>query len=327
VSETGRAPMPKLDSGVLSVDPSFFTLQMSSYPDFAQGAHPVLVTDAALVRMINGLDQIAVVDSHKVGVLYAGPGQKDEASILANTHGSKAYIEFVSKLGTLTLLKGSRAGGLYAGGLDQEHDTDGKWAYIWDDDISQIIFHVATLMPTDKQRDPICTLKKRHIGNDYVKIIYNDSGSEFAFDTLPGQFNFVNIVIEPHTPAGNPWIGPGMTNNVQFFRVTMQRQAGMPEIGPLGSFKVVAGDSLPEVVRQLALHANIFAQVYLDIVGFQDGRGNQQTVEYSSNWRRRLQQIKKVRNRIREAAPPVAGPGGVDLEVAEEARRFSEWLG
>lgn len=45
------------------------------------------------------------------------------------------------------------------------------------------VFHIATLMPTkdvDKHR---CD-KKRHLGNDFVSIIYNDSGEDFKLGTI-----------------------------------------------------------------------------------------------------------------------------------------------
>lgn len=47
----------------------------------------------------------------------------------------------------------------------------------------QVIFHVATLMPT-KPNDAACTNKKRHIGNNYVTIVYNDSGEDYKMNTI-----------------------------------------------------------------------------------------------------------------------------------------------
>ncbi|GAA5939657.1 uncharacterized protein JCM15063_005247 [Sporobolomyces koalae] len=333
-----------LESGVLTVDPSFFPLQLSSFPDMDPSDRPVLVpNDPASQRGVTALDRMPIVDFHKIGVLYAGPGQTREQDILANTHGSKAYVEFIAGLGQLVRLQGSRESEIYAGGLDQDHDVDGRWTYVWDDDISQIVFHIATLMPTSLDTDPLCTLKKRHIGNDFVKVIWNDSGGEFAFDTLPGDFNFVNIVIQPHTPAGNPWVGPGMTNNADFFKVSMQCRPGMPEVGPLGTFKMVTGSSLPSFVRQLALHSNIFAQIFLASVGFEARQGTNQKIEYSSNWRKRLQQIKMLKKRILDqaqggpATTTMTGKEGssqghaeppqrVDLDQAEASRLFTAWL-
>jgi hypothetical protein len=47
----------------------------------------------------------------------------------------------------------------------------------------QVMFHVPTLMP-NKPNDPACNAKKRHIGNDYVAIVYNNSGEEFDVSTI-----------------------------------------------------------------------------------------------------------------------------------------------
>ncbi|KAM0788165.1 hypothetical protein ACM66B_001327 [Microbotryomycetes sp. NB124-2] len=351
-SAATTANQPTLESGLLSVDPSFFMLQLSSYPDFSSNGPPLLVpNDPAFQRGITALDRIPVVDFHKVGILYAGPGQTTEQEMLGNTHGSKAYTEFVSGLGKLVRLNTSRDQDVYVGGLDQENDLDGKWTYIWDDDIAQVVFHVTTLMPTSLETDPQCTLKKRHVGNDYVNVIWNDSGVDYAFGTVASQFEFINIVIQPHTPAGNPWTGPGMSNNSEFFKVSMQRRPGMPEIGPLGSFKLITGSSLPHLIRQLALHCNIMCQIWLDCVGLETGGGRTTKLEYKSNWRRRLEQVRMLKQRIKSSkaggseTAATAGPGSeqatsavngqkdtartrspVDLGNAEHARLFTNWL-
>lgn len=324
-----EAARPTLESGVLSVDPSAFILQLSTFPDFGSQGPPLLLPeDPATQRGISSLDRLPIVDFHKVGVLYAGPGQTSEVDILRNVSGSQAYTGMVTRLGKLVRLKGSRELDIYAGGLDQENDLDGKWTYYWDDDISQMVFHVATLMPTNVETDPNATLKKRHIGNDFIKIVWNESGRDFAFDTLPGDFNFVNIIIEPHTPAGSPWARPDMSNNMQYFKVSMQCRPGMPEVGPLDSFKMVDAASLPDFVRQISLHSNIFAQVFLASVGFEARSGAQQKIEYVSNWRKRLQQIKLLKARVLEAAERQlpSQPHTLDMEGAETARQFTAWL-
>lgn len=46
-----------------------------------------------------------------------------------------------------------------------------------------VVFHVATLMPS-KESDPKCNGKKRHLGNDSVTIVYNDSGDEYSMGTI-----------------------------------------------------------------------------------------------------------------------------------------------
>lgn len=47
----------------------------------------------------------------------------------------------------------------------------------------QVYFHVATLMP-NKETDPLCNEKKKHIGNDFVSIIYNESGEDYNMQTI-----------------------------------------------------------------------------------------------------------------------------------------------
>lgn len=48
---------------------------------------------------------------------------------------------------------------------------------------SPAIFHIATLMPT-KDLDKYRCDKKRHLGNDFVSIVYNDSGEDFKLGTI-----------------------------------------------------------------------------------------------------------------------------------------------
>ena len=48
--------------------------------------------------------------------------------------------------------------------------------------MTQIIFHVATMMPMPPgEAETAWVNKKRHIGNDYVTIVFNDSSHDFAF--------------------------------------------------------------------------------------------------------------------------------------------------
>jgi len=44
-------------------------------------------------------------------------------------------------------------------------------------------------MPT-KETDPSCNGKKLHIGNDYVIIVYNESGEEYNIQTVKVRIEF-----------------------------------------------------------------------------------------------------------------------------------------
>lgn len=56
-------------------------------------------------------------------------------------------------------------------------------SYIDRDVWGQVQFHVATAMPS-LARDPHCNEKRKYIGNDYVSIVYNDSGQDFNIHTI-----------------------------------------------------------------------------------------------------------------------------------------------
>lgn len=66
------------------------------------------------------------------------------------------------------------------------------------------VFHIATLMPTkdvDKHR---CD-KKRHLGNDFVSIVYNDSGEDFKLGTIKVS-EIASWVCGPAGMDLGPWL-------------------------------------------------------------------------------------------------------------------------
>uniref|UniRef100_A0A671KI70 Tuberin-like n=1 Tax=Sinocyclocheilus anshuiensis TaxID=1608454 RepID=A0A671KI70_9TELE len=111
----------------------------------------------------------------------------------ANLYGSNRYAQFLTGLGKLIHLKDCDPDQIFLGGLDQYGD-DGEFTYCWHDDIMQAIFHIATLMP-NRESDKGCCNKKRHIGNDFVVVVYNDSGEE-----VPIHLISVAIVSDRNLP-------------------------------------------------------------------------------------------------------------------------------
>ena len=131
--------------------------------------------------------------------------------LFSNQFGSVRYSAFLSGLGTLldiTTTDPSQviteqlilsldvivALQVFLGGLDPR--DDGQFHYVWQDDAMQVVFHAATLMPSTES-DTQFNKKKRHIGNDYVAIVYNDSGDSYTMGTVKGQFIYAHIVVEP----------------------------------------------------------------------------------------------------------------------------------
>ncbi|RHZ88589.1 hypothetical protein Glove_22g105 [Diversispora epigaea] len=287
------------------VDPSFLFLQFSPYPYLLSREVPIpLPDDHSTTRALSMLDLAQVVDFHKIGVLYVGKDQTTEIEILSNVHGSQDYIDFLNKLGSLIRLKDCKR--IYTGGLDTQLDSDGEYSYYWEDDITQVIFHCATLMPINLNNDPHCSLKKRHIGNDFVTIVFNESGHDYKFDTVPSHFNYINIVISPHSQRHLSELLNSPTNNT-FYKVTMQRRAEMPEIGPITEFKMISASVLSAFVLAIALHANIFSQVFLQ-------SGGSKKVEYVTNWKDRLRQIKRLKERFKSTNNSNINSGNVGNE-------------
>ena len=62
-------------------------------------------------------------------------------------------------------------------------------------------------MITDfRESDPKCNKKKRHIGNNFVTIVYNDRGvpsESYEFSMIKGQFNYACIVVTPIDQGSN----------------------------------------------------------------------------------------------------------------------------
>uniref|UniRef100_A0A9J7WYA4 Tuberin n=1 Tax=Cyprinus carpio carpio TaxID=630221 RepID=A0A9J7WYA4_CYPCA len=271
----GAASNTEKSSGL---SPSFVFLQLYHSPFFGSEANkPLLLPKSQLIdRAVKVLDQMPPYDTHKIGVVFVGAGQaNNEVSILSNEYGSNRYAQFLTGLGKLIHLKDCDPDQIFLGGLDQYGD-DGEFTYCWHDDIMQAIFHIATLMP-NRESDKGCCNKKRHIGNDFVVVVYNDSGEEYKLGTIKGQFNFVEVLIKPLDYESN--------------LVTLQCRKDLEGLVDTSVAKIVSDRNLPLLVRQMALHANMASLVH-------QCRANPSDA-YASKWLARLRHIKRIRTRSR----------------------------
>lgn len=221
------------------ISPSFVFLQL--YHTGQHATERPLKLDTTNSKAIALLDLIPPFETHKIGVLYVGSGQcNNETEILKNRFGSVRYAEFLRNLGTLVAIKDAKEHNLF---INMESDgRDGNFTYIWQDNIVQVTFHVATLMP-NKELDPHCNEKKKHIGNDFVTIVYNESGEDYNINTIKGQFNYACVVVEPIELNSN--------------RVFVLAKADIAETVCHSEPKIVSDNSAPLLARQLALHANV----------------------------------------------------------------------
>ncbi|KAE8259141.1 hypothetical protein A4X03_0g4183 [Tilletia caries] len=274
---------------VAAPEPSHLALQLSNYPDLSRDKTPISApTDNITERLLRNVDFVPVVDLHKLSVLWVGPGQKTEQAILGNRQGSPAFMRFMSGLGELFTLKDRMD---LPTSLDRMNGMHGKYAYMWADHITQVFYHTATLMP-NLPHDPTFTNKKALIGNDPVHIVFNESGDEYRFDTIPSQFNSINIVISP-TYKGGTNLGSVAPDDDIFYRVSLQRQVNLPDFSPIGDGQLISADALPGFVRVLAINSNLMAQIY--------NATAETMTPYQSNWVERLRYFTRFReNLLRE---------------------------
>ncbi|XP_002740570.2 tuberin-like [Saccoglossus kowalevskii] len=284
-----------------NLNPSFVFLQLYHSSFFGTGSDkPLLLPQTQVIeRAVKVIDRIPPYETHKIGVVYVGPGQvNNQAAILSNIYGSSRYVEFLRGLGKLINLKDSEANEIYTGGLDCT-GYDGKFAYSWQDDVMQVIFHVATLMP-NRSSDPNCNEKKLHIGNDFVTIIYNDSNQQYQLGTIKGQFNFVEIVIQPVDNESNT--------------VTVQaREDLMENSWP----KIVSDKNVAMLVRQMALHANLASLIHQSTS--QGSVGN----AYASNWLERLRLMKRLRHKIQQEQQNSLSPSSSTSPSSPSRRHYA----
>ncbi|KAL8743232.1 MAG: hypothetical protein Q9190_004394 [Brigantiaea leucoxantha] len=324
----------------LNILPNHVLLQLSStISPMPIPTQPIVLPDDDFSkRAISTFDRINTVDGHKAGIIYLGKDQAAEAQILANTSGSESYEKFLSGLGTKVSLRGAS---FNAQGLDREYDTDGTHTYAWRDRITELVFHIPTMMPTNLQHDEKCVNKKRHIGNDFVNVIYNESGLPFKFDTFASQLNYVNIVITPEevdtarlqpsttaafkadkTSVASPRGDAGLPPERTYFKVQLLCAPSFPQISPAATTKLLSEGALPSFVRQLVLNASVFSMIW----------SNREGGEYISSWRSRLREIRKLRERYSNTATSanVAYPGMGTPQDRGGARSYVEgddWRG
>ncbi|RCK56420.1 Tuberous sclerosis 2 [Candida viswanathii] len=258
--------------------PTYFLLQLIE--SNAKSQPEPIPDDTDTNRAISVLDRIPSVEFHKVGIVYIGKNQSSENEVFSNRIGSPDYQKFLLEIGDLLVLKGCR--NVYTGGLDTENNMDGEFTRYWRGKFTQMIFHVVTMMNNEQQpcqegmsdieAQRLIDLKKRHIGNNYVNIFFDESGNDFNFNLIKSQFNFLSIVISPHTISHDYTItSPSPTSTAfkkshttssKFFKVKTYRRGGIPSLFGTSHYKLISETELPTFIRTTAILANIFANTW-----------------------------------------------------------------
>ncbi|XP_053593151.1 signal-induced proliferation-associated 1-like protein 1 isoform X2 [Microplitis demolitor] len=165
------------------------------------------------------LDEQGLSNRYKVGVLYCRAGQRTEEEMYNNQHAGPAFLEFLDTVGQRVKLRGFEG---YKAGLDTRTDSTGTHAVAATHRGSQLTFHVVTMLPfTPNNRQQL--LRKRHIGNDIVTIVFQEPGAlPFSPRRIRSQFQHVFIIVRAINPC---------TDNTQY-SVAVSRSKEVSIFGP-----------------------------------------------------------------------------------------------
>lgn len=165
------------------------------------------------------LDEQGLTNKYKVGILYCRAGQSTEEDMYNNEEAGPAFLEFLDTVGKTVRLKGFES---YKGGLDNKTDSTGTHSLYATSQDNEIMFHVSTMLPvTPNNRQQL--LRKRHIGNDIVTIVFQEPGSlPFTPKNIRSQFQHVFVIVRVVNPC---------TDQTQY-KVSVSRSKEVPVFGP-----------------------------------------------------------------------------------------------
>ncbi|KAH9491427.1 Signal-induced proliferation-associated 1-like protein 2 [Bulinus truncatus] len=160
-----------------------------------------------------------ISNTYKVGIVYCKSGQSTEEEMYNNEYSDPAFEEFLNLISQKVRLKGFES---YRAGLDCKMDTTGTHSYYTTFNNNEIMFHVSTLLPfTPNNKQQL--LRKRHIGNDIVTIVFQEPGAlPFTPQTVRSQFQHVFIIVRVSNP----------NSDSARYSVAITRSKDVPPFGP-----------------------------------------------------------------------------------------------
>ncbi|RCI03976.1 Rap/ran-GAP protein, partial [Rhizopus stolonifer] len=127
---------------------------------------------AGLEKDLLKYDEIQIPKHYKFGVLTIKDNQPNEEAWFSNTEVSTNLKDFLNIIGQKIELKGYTG---YGAGLDRKTGESGKYSFVSKWNEFDIMFHVAPLMPIQKN-DRQQVMRKRYIGNVLRNSNVNDFG-------------------------------------------------------------------------------------------------------------------------------------------------------
>ncbi|XP_067316976.1 signal-induced proliferation-associated 1-like protein 3 [Anolis sagrei] len=172
-----------------------------------------------VTEQLRKLDEQGLCRKHKVGILYCKANQSSEEEMYNNEEAGPAFEEFLALLGEKVCLRGFSK---YAAQLDTKTDSTGTHSLYTAYQGYEVMFHVSTMLPyTPNNRQQL--LRKRHIGNDIVTIIFQEPGAQpFTPQNIRSHFQHVFVIVRVQNPC---------TENV-CYSVAVTRSKDVPPFGP-----------------------------------------------------------------------------------------------
>lgn len=201
----------------------------------------VLGKTSGMLRDMKGLDKKPARELVRVAVLYVGPGQEDELTVLRNGPEdiSEAYGAFLETLGWRVDLR-THPG--YAGGLEVDNVLDHQALYYCTATLECVFHEAASLVMGSEEDDPQIVAKKRHLSNDHVQIIWNEHNRDYRPHPR-GDYGNVVIVVTP-------------LPHIRLFSISIFRDAQVSSFGPLFDGALLPAAILGPLLRTTAINAH-----------------------------------------------------------------------
>uniref|UniRef100_A0A673H418 Signal-induced proliferation-associated 1-like protein 3 n=1 Tax=Sinocyclocheilus rhinocerous TaxID=307959 RepID=A0A673H418_9TELE len=188
-------------------------------PELSVSCLRMALSTPKVTEQLLKVDEQGLCQKHKVGILLCRAGQSTEEEMYNNEEATPAFTAFLELLGETVCLRGFNK---YAAQLDTKTDSTGTHSLYTTYQDYEIMFHVSTMLPY-MPNNPQQLLRKRHIGNDIVTIIFQEPGAlPFTPQNIRSHFQHVFVIVRVHNPCSDNTC----------YSVAVTRMKDVPPFGP-----------------------------------------------------------------------------------------------
>ncbi|KAI8870262.1 hypothetical protein GQ42DRAFT_105179, partial [Ramicandelaber brevisporus] len=177
--------------------------------------------DPAFATALAEVEDRLILRTFKFGLGFINGDQFTEHHLLVNRleDASPNFLQFMRFMGEQITLKNWQG---YRGGLDTTNNRTGTQSLYTRWSGYEIMFHVAPFLPLD-DNDSQCIERKRHIGNDVVVIVFNESSRAFDISTITSKQTHVVVVVRPVIDQAS---------GLECYDVSIVKRREMPDFSP-----------------------------------------------------------------------------------------------